>query len=65
MELSGNRGTSGLGLGYLDALLKRKPDLVFFTFGMNGCGTGKLDKFDRNLTEMIRRTRESGDSHPK
>ena len=60
MELSGNRGTTSLGLGYLDALLKRKPDLVFLMFGMNDCGAGKIDEFDRNLTEMIRRTRESG-----
>jgi lysophospholipase L1-like esterase len=62
MELSGNRGTTGMGLRYLDALLKEKPDVIFLMFGMNDCAGGpdRLDGYDRNLSEMVRRTRDAG-----
>src|SRR2546425_499436 len=55
MELSGNRGTTRLGLGHLDALLKERPDVVFLMFGMNDCAGGpdRLDGNDRNLSEMV------------
>jgi lysophospholipase L1-like esterase len=62
VELSGNRGSARLGLGHLDALLEKRPDAVFVMFGMNDCGGGaaKLDDYDRNLSEFIRRIRAAG-----
>lgn len=64
VELSGNRGTTRLGLGYLDALLEKKPDVVFVMFGMNDSGGGpaRLNDYDRNLVEFIRRIRAAGAS---
>ena len=62
VEISGNRGTTRLGLGYLDALLDTRPDVVFVMFGMNDCagGPGKIEDYDRNLSEFVRRIRRRG-----
>jgi lysophospholipase L1-like esterase len=62
VHFSGNRGNSKLGLGFLDALLESKPDVVFVMFGMNDCGGGTkgLPDYDRNLTEFLQRIRAHG-----
>ena len=62
VRLSGNRGNTKLGLGFLDALLDSGPDVVFVMFGMNDCGGGAkgLPDYDGNLTEFVRRIRARG-----
>jgi lysophospholipase L1-like esterase len=62
VRLSGNRGNSKLGLGFLDELLDSGPDVVFVMFGMNDCGVGArgLPEYNRNLSEFVRRIRARG-----
>ena len=62
---AGNLGTAARGLAdsrFERYVLKYDPDMVFIMFGMNDCGSRSagLDGYDRNLTELIRKTRESG-----
>ncbi len=63
LTIAGNLGVTGTGLPKLvDAVLKKKPDLVFVMFGMNDCadGAGGLDRYDANLTQFIRQIRQAG-----
>jgi len=61
VEISGNRGSTVRAMPFLETLLEVKPDLVFIMFGMNDStrGVRSLDEYDRNLTALIRRTREA------
>jgi lysophospholipase L1-like esterase len=63
LVLAGNLGVTSNGVKDLQKdVLDYKPDLVFIMFGMNdsGGGASKLDTYDSNLTEMIRRTQAVG-----
>ncbi|HXG24247.1 MAG TPA: GDSL-type esterase/lipase family protein [Chthonomonadales bacterium] len=62
---AGNIGTARRGLQesrFEKYVLSHRPDVVFIKFGMNDCvgGPAGLDAYDRNLTELIRKTRETG-----
>jgi lysophospholipase L1-like esterase len=51
--------SSGQGVGQLEELLKRKPDLVILAYGMNDVGTRNPEAFKANLATMVRRIREA------
>ena len=58
---AGNMGTARRGLDatrFDRYVLSHKPDVVFIMFGMNE--GGGLDPFDRDLTKLIDKTRQSG-----
>jgi lysophospholipase L1-like esterase len=62
---AGNMGSAGRGLDasrFDRYVLAHHPDAVFIMLGMNDCGAGPngLDTYDRNLTELIRKTRQAG-----
>ena len=62
---AGNMGTAARGLNndrFDRHVLARRPDVVFLMFGMNDClgGQAGLEAYDRNLTNLIRKTREAG-----
>ena len=62
---AGNMGTAGRGLAearFERYVLAHKPHAVFIMYAMNDCGGGPggLGDFDRNLTTLIRKTREAG-----
>lgn len=62
---AGNFGTASRGLRetrFERYVLAHRPDVVFIMFGMNDCAGGprNLNLYDTSLTELIRKTRESG-----
>lgn len=61
----GNMGTTARGLDgdrFARHVLSQRPSLVFLMFGMNDClgGEAELEAYDRNLTTLIGKARESG-----
>ena len=57
--VSGHTSSQGLARMQRD-VIDRKPNLVVVMFGMNDCARNDLDRFRKNMIEIVKRCRAAG-----